>query len=103
MTNSKLSAAYAVRHYAQHGSGTYADSPGSFRERLLSVACSQPCGDSLHLESFSVSRGRDVGIQGGGLNMSGRVGWMLFSGMWLESPGDRLFAAPWFSVRLLSC
>lgn len=30
--NSKLSAAYAVQHYAQHGSGTYADSPGSFRE-----------------------------------------------------------------------
>lgn len=30
--HSKLSAAYAVRHYAQRGSGTYTDSPGSFRE-----------------------------------------------------------------------
>lgn len=29
---SKLSAAYAVRRYAQRGSGTYTDSPGSFRE-----------------------------------------------------------------------
>lgn len=55
------------------------------------------------MESFSVSRERKVGIQGGGLNMSGRVGWMLFSGMRLESPGDRLFAEPWFSVGLLSC
>lgn len=35
--------------------------------------------------------------------MSGRVGWMLFSGMRLESPGDRLFAEPWFSVGPLSC
>lgn len=30
--HSKLSAAYAVRHYAQRGSGTSTDSPGSFRE-----------------------------------------------------------------------
>lgn len=54
LMHSKLSAAYAVRHYAQRGSGTYTDSPGSFREagRLLSVGCSQPSGDSLHLESF---------------------------------------------------
>lgn len=30
--HSKLSAAYAVWHYAQYGSGTYTDGPGSFRE-----------------------------------------------------------------------
>lgn len=51
LMHSKLSAAYAVRLYAQRGSGTYTDSPGSFRE----AGCSQPSGDSLHLESFSVS------------------------------------------------
>lgn len=42
------------------------------RGRLLSVGCSQPSGDSLHLESFSVSGDTKVGIQGGGLNMGGR-------------------------------
>lgn len=31
LVHSKLSAAYAVRHYAQRGSGTCTDSPGSFR------------------------------------------------------------------------
>lgn len=51
LMHSKLSAAYAVQLYAQRGSGTYTDSPGSFRE----AGCSQPSGDSLHLESFSVS------------------------------------------------
>lgn len=42
------------------------------RGRLLSVGCSQPSGDSLHLESFSVSGDTKVGIQGGGLNTGGR-------------------------------
>lgn len=71
--HSKLSAAYAVRHYAQRGSGTYTDSPGSFREgRLLSVGCSQPSRDSLHMESLSVSGDTKVGIQGEGLNLGGR-------------------------------
>lgn len=32
LMHSKLSAAYALRQYAQRGSGTYTDSPGSFRE-----------------------------------------------------------------------
>lgn len=42
------------------------------RGRLLSVGCSQPSGDSLHLESLSVSGDAKVGIQGGGLNTGGR-------------------------------
>lgn len=42
------------------------------RGRLLSVGCSQPSGDSLHLESFSVSGDTKAGIQGGGLNTGGR-------------------------------
>lgn len=42
------------------------------RGRLLSVGCSQPSGDSLHLESLSVSGDTKVGIQGGGLNTGGR-------------------------------
>lgn len=42
------------------------------RGRLLSVACSQPSGDSLHLESLSVSGDTKVGIQGGGLNTGGK-------------------------------
>uniref|UniRef100_A0A1A8E2R2 Uncharacterized protein n=1 Tax=Nothobranchius kadleci TaxID=1051664 RepID=A0A1A8E2R2_NOTKA len=51
----KLSTAYAVWHFGQCGSGTCTDSPGSFRGRLQSFGCSQPSGDSLHLESSSVS------------------------------------------------
>lgn len=43
------------------------------RGRLLSVGCSQPSGDSLHLESFSVSGDTKVGIQGGA-NPGGRRG-----------------------------
>lgn len=42
------------------------------RGRLLSVGCSQPSGDSLHLETFSVSGDAKVGVQGGGLNTGGR-------------------------------
>lgn len=42
------------------------------RGRLLSVGCSQPSGDSLHLESLSVSGDAKVGVQGGGLNTGGR-------------------------------
>lgn len=44
------------------------------RGRLLSVGCSQPSGDSLHLESFSVTGNTKVGIQEGGLNTGGRAG-----------------------------
>lgn len=84
--HSKLSAAYAVGHYAQRGSGTCTDSPGSFRGRLLSVGCSQPSGDSLHLESLSVSWDSEVGIRGGGSNGLQGEGWILFSGMRSERP-----------------
>lgn len=65
----KLSAAYAVRQYAQRGSGTYTDSPGSFRE----AGCCLLAALSLHLESFSVSGDTKVGIQGGA-NPGGRRG-----------------------------
>lgn len=42
-------------------------------ERQAAVCCcSQPSGDSLHLESFSVSGDTKVGIQGGGVNPGGR-------------------------------
>lgn len=56
----KLSAAYAVRQYAQHGSGTYTDSPGSFREAgcCLLAALSQAgtvCTWSLSL-SLEIQR-----------------------------------------------
>lgn len=50
------------------------------RGRLLSVGCSQPSGDSLHMESLSVSGDPKVGVWGGGLNLGGkgRLGVVLF-------------------------
>lgn len=50
------------------------------RGRLLSVGCSQPSGDSLHMESLSVSGDPKVGAWGGGLNLGGkgRLGVVLF-------------------------
>lgn len=42
------------------------------RGRLLSVGCSYPSGDSLHMESLSVSGDTKVGIQRGGLHWDGR-------------------------------
>lgn len=41
-----VSAAYAVWHDAQRGSGTSQRAPGP-SVRLLSVGCSQPSGDGL--------------------------------------------------------
>lgn len=53
------------------------------RGRLLSVGCSQPSGDSLHMESLSVSGDPKVGAWGGGLNFGGKgrlgvVFWLFF-------------------------
>lgn len=72
---SKLSAAYAVRQYAQRGSGTYTDSPGSFREAgcCLLAALSQ-AGTVCTWSFLSVSGDIKVGIQGGGANPGGRRG-----------------------------
>lgn len=102
LMHSKLSAAYAVQLYAQRGSGAYTDSPGSFRE----AGCSQPSGDSLHLESFSVSGVGKVDKQGGGLNISGREGRMyaccsVFRDE-VRKPKCRLFAEQRFSVGPLN-
>lgn len=70
LMHSKLSAAYAVRQYAQCGSGTYADSPGSFREAgcCLLAALSQ-VGTVCTLSLWG---GKRLAMQGGGLNTGGR-------------------------------
>lgn len=107
LMHSKLSAAYAAWHHAQRGSGTYADSPGSFREAGCCLfGCSQPKrGDSLHSDSFSASRDSVVGGRT-------KFGWEgkadvytlgSFSGMGWGSLGDLLYAEQWFGVGSLSC
>lgn len=53
---SKLSAAYAERHYAQRGSGTYSDNPGSFREAGCCLLLSAKWGQ------FAVSGDARVGV-----------------------------------------
>lgn len=68
--HSKLSAAYAVRHYAQRGSGTYTDSPGSFGEAgcCLLAALSQ-VGTVC---TWSLSQSLGIQRLAGGLNTGGR-------------------------------
>lgn len=89
LMHSKLSAAYAVRHYAQRGSGTYTDSPGSFREAGCCLLAALGQVRTVCTWSLSVSGDAKVGIQGGGLNTGCKgEGW--FSGMRLKSPSDGL-------------
>lgn len=77
--HSELSAAYAVRHYAQRGSGTYTDSPGSFREAGCCLLAALGRVGTVCTWSLSRSLGdTKVGIQGGGLNTGGRGKLLLF-------------------------
>lgn len=72
LMHSEPSAAYAVRHYAQRGSGTYTDSPGSFREAGCCLLAALSQVGTVCTWSLSPSLGdAKVGIQGAGF----KYGW----------------------------
>lgn len=87
LMHSKLSAAYAVWHYAQRGSGTYTDSPGSFREvgccllaalTQVGTVCTWSLCQYLGIQRSAYSEEDYIGMVGGRLEV-------VFSGTRLES------------------